>query len=195
MLFQKRFWEGIGDGSITVTFRQWKRRQVVAGNRYRTGGGIVEVIAVDTIDLDEITDDDAVASGHTSAADLIADLPGTDGLPIYRIYFHVVDEPDPRAVLANSSELSAEDILEIDKRLTRLDAASKTGPWTMQVLEMIERRPHERAPNLAADFGQETKPFKLNVRKLKNLGLTLSFNPGYEVSPRGKAYLAAKRGG
>ncbi len=35
-------------------------------------------------------------------------------------------------------------------------------------------------------------PFKVNVRKLKNLGLTLSFNPGYDLSPRGKGYLAAK---
>jgi len=58
---------------------------------------------------------------------------------------------------------------------------------------LIERRPHQRAPDLAEEMGLETQPFKANVRKLKNLGLTLSFNPGYDLAPRGKAYLEAKR--
>ncbi|MEJ7721115.1 MAG: hypothetical protein WKF58_12005 [Ilumatobacteraceae bacterium] len=35
----------------------------------------------------------------------------------------------------------------------------------------------------------ETAPFKLDVRKLKNLGLTHSLAVGYELSPRGRAYL------
>ena len=38
-------------------------------------------------------------------------------------------------------------------------------------------------------LGRETAPFKLDVRKLKNLGLTLSFRIGYRLSPRGEAYL------
>ena len=48
-----------------------------------------------------------------------------------------------------------------------------------------------RAADLAASFGRETQPFKLDVRKLKNLGLTLSLEVGYRLSPRGEAYLAA----
>ena len=39
--------------------------------------------------------------------------------------------------------------------------------------------------------GRETAPFKIDVRKLKNLGLTRSFPVGYEVSPRGLAYLSS----
>ena len=31
-----------------------------------------------------------------------------------------------------------------------------------------------RAPDLAASVGRETQPFKLDVRKLKNLGLTIT---------------------
>jgi hypothetical protein len=31
------------------------------------------------------------------------------------------------------------------------------------------------------------------VRKLKKLGLTQSFEVGYEISPRGRAYLAAPK--
>lgn len=40
-------------------------------------------------------------------------------------------------------------------------------------------------------LGRERDPFKLDVRKLKNLGLTQSFDVGYAISPRGEAYLAA----
>ena len=50
-------------------------------------------------------------------------------------------------------------------------------------------RPATRAADLAAAVGRETLPFKLDVRKLKALGLTRSFAVGYEVSPRGLAYL------
>ncbi len=43
----------------------------------------------------------------------------------------------------------------------------------------------------AAELGRERDPFKIDVRKLKNLGLTLSLETGYRLSPRGRAYLAA----
>jgi hypothetical protein len=38
-------------------------------------------------------------------------------------------------------------------------------------------------------MGSETLPFKLRVRKLKELGLTESLEVGYRLSPRGKAVL------
>jgi hypothetical protein len=59
------------------------------------------------------------------------------------------------------------------------------------VLRAIAERPGVRAADLAASLGRETQPFKLDVRKLKKLGLTLSLEVGYRVSPRGEAYLAA----
>jgi len=44
---------------------------------------------------------------------------------------------------------------------------------------------------LAAELNLERAPFKLNVRKLKNLGLTMSLETGYRISPRGEALLRA----
>ena len=35
----------------------------------------------------------------------------------------------------------------------------------------------------------ETKRYKTDVRKLKELGLTESLEVGYRLSPRGRAYL------
>jgi hypothetical protein len=54
---------------------------------------------------------------------------------------------------------------------------------------MIEAQPGVRAPELAASVGMETQPFKTDVRKLKNLGLTESLRVGYRLSPRGEALL------
>ena len=59
-------------------------------------------------------------------------------------------------------------------------------------MQMLAEHPHTRAPDLAESIGWETKPFKDNVRKLKSLGLTISFSPGYELSPRGRAVLASR---
>jgi hypothetical protein len=193
MLFEHRFWPGIADGSIDLTFRRWKRLQVIAGNRYRTPAGIVEVESVDVVEPDAITDTDARRCGFTDAGEMRAQLRGAADLPVYRIAFHAVHEPDPREELANAADLSADDVADIDRRLARLDKASSHGAWTIQALELIEARPATRAPDLAASVGRETQPFKTDVRKLKNLGLTISLERGYRLSPRGEAYLARRR--
>lgn len=189
MLFAKWAWEGIRDGSITVTFRRWKRRQAVPGRAYRTPAGRIEVTAVDVVDEAEVTDREARASGYASASALLADLRGTPDLPIYRIRFRHLDEPDPRDELAADAALDEAARAALDARLDRLDRASRHGPWTRQVLALIASRPAVRAGDLADELGRERLDFKVDVRKLKALGLTRSLPVGYELSPRGRAYL------
>ena len=57
------------------------------------------------------------------------------------------------------------------------------------MLALIAQHPDRRAGDLAQMLDREKEPFKLDVRKLKNLGLTLSLPVGYRISPRGAAYL------
>ena len=47
---------------------------------------------------------------------------------------------------------------------------------------------------LAPTLGREKLAFKADVRKLKKLGLTISHEVGYEIAPRGRAYLNALAG-
>jgi hypothetical protein len=47
------------------------------------------------------------------------------------------------------------------------------------------------AATLAAALGRERDRFKIDVRKLKALGLTESLEVGYRISPLGRAVLRA----
>ena len=49
--------------------------------------------------------------------------------------------------------------------------------------------PRTRAADLASGIGRDKDWLKPNVRKLKNLGLTISLDVGYELSPRGRTLL------
>lgn len=192
MQFAKRFWAGLEDGSVTVAVRRWRRPSVKAGGTLQSKGGLLGVDSVETIDPGDVTEDDARNAGYADRAHLMAALaPFSEG-ELFRIRFHRIGE-DPRAVLRRDADLSADDVAAITARLDRLDRASSHGPWTREALDLIERHPERRAPDLAEMVGRETLPFKVDVRKLKALGLTESLTIGYRLSPRGIAYLTAAR--
>ena len=192
MLVPLRLAPGIADGSVTVLLRRWSRRHAIAGRRYRTPAGMLEVEAVDLIDEAHITDEDARAAGFPDAAAARAELRGPAGAPVTRVRFRAVAEPDPRSVLAADDALSDEDVAAIARRLERMDRASSHGPWTLAALEAIAANPEVRAGDLAAAAGRERLEFKRDIRKLKALGLTLSYPIGYRLSPRGEAFLARR---
>jgi predicted transcriptional regulator len=192
MLVPQRLAPGIADGSVTVLLRRWSRRHAIAGHRYRTGVGMLEVDAVDLIDEAEISDEDARAAGAADAAAARAELRGPEDMPVTRVRFHLVREQDPRSVLAEDAALSDEDVAAIARRLERMDRASAHGPWTLAALEAIAANPEVRAGDLAEAAGRERLEFKRDIRKLKAMGLTLSFPVGYRLSPRGEAFLARR---
>jgi hypothetical protein len=193
MLFEQRFWEPIAAGKVTVTYRRWRRPQVVPGRIYRTPAGRLRVTSVERIDPTAISDADAALAGYPDADALRADLRGRPEDPVLCIAFTYDRGPDPRSVLAADANLDDMAGAEITRRLDRLDRASRNGAWTRKTLAIIAERPAVRAPDLAAALGRDAPSFKLDVRKLKNLGLTESLRVGYRLSPRGRAYLALWR--
>jgi hypothetical protein len=186
---ERRTRDGILDGKITVLFRRWKRPLVTAGRQYRTTAGRLTVESADVVDPAAISAADARRAGYESAAQVLAELRGEPGDPVYRLRVRRVDEPDPREVLASQDTLTVDERAEIRRRLERLDRASSHGPWTAAVLTAIADRPATRAAELAAQFDRELLAFKTDVRKLKDLGLTISLEVGYRLSARGHAYL------
>ena len=192
VLLPPKIAHGVADSSVTLAFRRWRKQDVTPGATFRTPAGVIRVDDVAVIDPAAITDAEAVLAGHRDADAVRRALAGEPTWPTYRVELSWAGA-DPRVALREDTDLRPEDVAAIDARLERLDRASNHGPWTMQTLDLIRRRPQTRAPDLAAEVGRERDPFKIDVRKLKNLGLTISHPVGYELSPRGRAYLGLTR--
>jgi hypothetical protein len=195
LLFQKRFHAGLQSGAVSVTFRRWKKTHVKPGGRYRCHPiGVLVVDSVELVQAKDITATDAESSGFRSRDELmeyLASGPAGELQPsstVFRVTLHHGGDGD-RVEGALDDLLTPEDIDAIDQKLARMDASE---PWTRKTLRLIEKNPRIAASQLAAKLGRETLPFKVDVRKLKRLGLTQSFEVGYEVSPRGRAFLAAR---
>ena len=189
MLFRRRSLDGIRAGEITLAFRRWDRPRARAGGRQRTVVGELRIDSVEPVERAAITLEDAIRAGHASLDELFAELDARGRAQIWRIELHWAGE-DPRRALREQAELDGEELERLRGRLERFDAASRHGPWTRQTLELIRDHPELRAEDLAAVVGREKLPFKRDVRKLKELGLTESLLVGYRLSPRGEALLA-----
>ena len=196
--FRVRDHRRIATGELTLTFRRWRRPQARVGGRYRVDEGAVEVDHVSPIAADAITPEDARAAGfETPAAALEAiernQRRGADrGAQLYRVAFHFAGpHVDPRKRLQADDELDHDELESLVQQLGKMDGRSQRGPWTTATLVAISRQPGTRAGDLAAAQGCETPRFKSDVRKLKALGLTISLEVGYELSPRGEVVLAA----
>ena len=190
MLIPRPVLDGIVEGRVTLAFRRWDRPRAKAGALHRTPVGLVAIDAVHVVRLDSITAAEARAAGASSRAELLRFLRGRNGTAgrVYRVQLRYAGA-DPRIALRADAALSDADLAATQARLARLDRTGRKGPWTRDVLELIAANPARRAPDLAAMRGLPTQPFKTDVRKLKELGLTESLEVGYRISPRGRAYL------
>lgn len=189
MLIPRATLDAIVAGKVTLAFRRWQRPTVKAGGTLRTAVGVLAIDAVETVAPRAISERDARAAGATSRDALLAALAGREGT-LYRIRLRHLGA-DPRIAL-RTTRATGRDREALEAALARLDARSANGPWTRTVLRLIAERPAVRAPDLAASLGRETLPFKADVRKLKNLGLTESLDVGYRLSPRGRALLGRR---
>lgn len=182
---------GIADGTVDRAFRRWDRPRVKAGGSQRTALGVIGFTSVETVGRAELTEADAERAGLRSLEQLLVILDRRLERPIYRIGLELIG-PDPRVALREARPTRRE-LDEVRASLERLDRASRHGPWTRAVLEAIGDRPSTPAADLAASFGREKLSVKLDVRKLKELGLTESLRPGYRLSPRGASVLRSLR--
>lgn len=187
MLFLARTLDAIAAGEVTTAYRRWTRPTVRQGGTLVTPIGVLAIDTLDVVDPATITADDARRAGHGSVDELLAMLAKKLDGDVYRVTFHLAGE-DPRIALRERADLGPEDLAALTGRLGRLDARP-TGAWTERVLRLIGEREGVRAGDLADELGMERLPFKVDVRKLKALGLTESLGIGYRLSPRGQAWL------
>jgi hypothetical protein len=179
VLFKQAQLRGIAAGEIDLQFRRWDRPRARAGGRQVTAVGVIRIDDVRPVRT--ISKRDARRAGFATPDEVVAAL-RPDG-DLYRIALHL-EGPDPR-VLLRDQVATGDDLVALRRAVERL-------PWGLAYLRAIRDRPEVRAEELAASFGVEKRVFKPRVRRLKELGLTISLSPGYRLSPRGEAFLAAR---
>ena len=149
----------------------------------KTALGVIRVVDVEPIKENAITKADAAKAGYESVGLLMYDLNKITSGSIYKVKVKYESE-DPRLELREKTDLPEEDIQKIKTKLERLDKTR--GPWVLKVMKLIKRYPERRAGDLAEIMQMDKLDFKVNVRKLKNLGLTISHEIGYSLSPLGE---------
>ncbi|MCK0111929.1 ASCH domain-containing protein [Ornithinimicrobium sp. F0845] len=189
-MFSNSDLERIVAGEIDLAFRVWRRPMHTVGGRQRTRAGVVGFTSVEPVEAADLSEVDAARAGCTldELEQFLARKEGT----IYRIGLQFLGA-DERVALREQDRLAPDELDEIAGRLAGMDARSSRGPWTRQFLELIEARPAELAETIGASIGWDRAPFKVPVRRLKELGLTESLPTGYRLSPRGRAVLAHLR--
>jgi hypothetical protein len=187
VLLRRSVLEEILAGQVTLVFRRWLRPSVRAGGTLKTAIGVLAIEDVARTTESQIQDVDARAAGYPDRSALLADSSQRAG-DWYRVRVRFAGA-DPRIALRESEDLEPADLEELERRLQRFDAASRSGPWTREALRLIGDRPAVLAARLAREIDQPTDVFKRNIRKLKELGLTESLEVGYRLSPRGQRLL------
>ena len=188
MLFTQQHLAGIKSGKISVAFRKWKKPAVKKGSLMKTAIGQLEVMDLSQISISQIGDQEATDAGFENRSALLKVLSSVNEGALYKINLRY-HSPDPRIELRSQNSLTEEEFLQLKKKLERLDRYSKNGKWTTEILSVIQENPKVKAKHLSAKLAKEKDGFKLNVRKLKNLGLTISHETGYTLSPLGEKFL------
>ena len=169
-----------------MAFRKWKRPTIKQGGTLKTPIGILAIEEISIVK--SISEEELAAAGYTDRSAFEKEVSKSSGTDLYRIKFNLAGE-DPRISLRNNDDLIPEEFEKIKTRLIRFDKSDRYPGWAHKVLNMIRDNPGKSAGYISEALEIEKVWIKPNIRKLKEMGLTISLEVGYKISPRGNAYL------
>lgn len=191
MLFKEIHLKGIKSGKVNLAFRKWKKPAVKQGSLLHTSVGMIKINNILSVTQNSITEHDAIQAGYESKTKLLRALRGEGNIYKIEVSYH---SEDPRLKLSAQTKLTDAELEELKIKILRMDKSGKQGAWTTRVLILIMNNPKVHAIELAKRMRVEKEWLKLNIRKLKNLGLTISYaQGGYELSPLGKWYVKKQK--
>ena len=188
MLFKKQYLDLIACGKLKYAYRKWSRPTVKTGSALLTPVGMLRIKSVEPIEYKDISDKDVRLAGYKDRQELEKELSFKSKGVLYKIDFFLEQE-DPRIALRQKKKITSEEFKELVDTLQKLDKSGKIKSWTIKVLRALESEPGRRAIYYATKLQVEKEWLKRNIRKLKNLGLTISLPNGYLISPRGSKFL------
>ncbi len=185
MLFKQKHLEGIKAGKVTLAFRRWKRTDLKKGSLIKTAVGTIEITDIATIKETHINDIDAKKAGFINLDSLLKSLHSEEEARIFKMHIrNYIELARPKAT--EKSSLSKGDINKLKAKLTQFDKYSRSGAWTNNILKTLHENPKATSTELSLKTGKTREWLQLNIRKLKNLGLTVNHDPGYELTKIGK---------
>jgi hypothetical protein len=114
LLFKKKFLPAIRAREKTQTIRLWNFCRMKAGQRsYIPGAGYIRVLAVEPVELAELTDGDALPDGFSSAEALRHELAAlyadqlAAGNRAYRVRFELLSDAEQQAAVAARKKAKA----------------------------------------------------------------------------------------
>ena len=185
MLFPKRLWPGIADGSVTLAFRRWERPRARAGARHRTPAGVVEIDSIKAVDPARITDAAARRAGAADADEIRTILARRAGTH-YRIAFHFVGA-DPRIELRAADSMPDSAWADLAAELDRIDRADEARP--MDGRDAAADRRSARGGGRRPGRGGRPRAPALQGRRAKAEGAGPDREPAARLPP-----LSARRG-
>ena len=103
LLFKKKFLPAIRSGEKTQTIRLWRWRMMRTGQRsYIPGAGYIHIDQVEEVELEDLTDADAIRDGFATADALRKEINDiyahkiAAGQKAFRVAFHLLEEMAPR---------------------------------------------------------------------------------------------------
>lgn len=188
MLFKKNILTQIKKGKVRVAFRRWTRCSIKAGTNLHTSIGMIAIKSISKVSLKKLTDKNAISAGFKGRLELIESLNLRPKGEVYQIQLSYAGK-DPRINLRDMIASKKSDKIELIRKVSSMDQGSKDGSWVMAYLRTISSNEGMRAGQLARILRVDAPRLKLRVRRLKNLGLTISLGTGYKISPRGRSLL------
>ena len=188
MLIKQTQLQGIKSGKVSLIFRKWTKPRVKKGSIIKTSVGQLEIVAIEQVNPDQISPSEARLAGYHELNELMNELDSRTAGNLFRIQIRY-HSPDPRIELRNRTNFTEAEFIRILSRLEKFDKLSRQGPWVMDTLSTINNYPKMSAFELAKKLEKPKDWLKVNIRKLKNLGLTVSHEKGYSLSPRGAALM------
>ena len=186
MQFTKPYKQAIAAGTLTRTYRRWKSPQAKVDGTYNIHPyGAILVTSISQLRLQDASIKDIQQSGFDSANAIAEHLKTSLNETVYCVHFRYIGTDAVKQI--DTGRLPTIELEAISIKLMRMN---KTKLWTHHALRLVRDQPAKRAADLAPILEMDLPTFKRNMRKLKNLGLTLSLETGYQITARGTQMIA-----
>ncbi len=194
--FEKRFYDNIREGRITLAFRHWDTLRVLRGKIYRSHNiGLLRIIDVDFKRIQNITIDEIKRCGFETMEEFNADFSLHAETEVdferdraVKIEFEYIGE-DIENYKKSMGNVKDSEIFNIKEQLLVLEQKNQ-APWIRKTLQILKDQGYIMSKDLEPEIDIPSDTIKNFMRNLKALHLiSTNTRKGYSITPLGSKLL------